>query len=187
MSLAFPSLFPTGKGDYVQPREREISYSDYLLHLMRYSDGRFASHSRFPYFVFNTRMRQQSSQLSSFFVNRFNRPEGRDVSIDDISAASAADSGDYHAQALLNSVVRSGASLRGTRPFWNGKKHQLMSYIRSLGKPSVTVLVAVVALRPVGSFPFGLGRSLGLGQGIYTRPPSLVSPYSLFFFTTFSS
>ena len=147
MSLAFPSLFPTGEGDYVQPREREISYSDYVLHLMRYSNGRFASHSRFPYFVFNTWMRQQSSQLSSFFVNRFNRPEGRDVSIEDISATLAADSGDYHAQALLNSVVRSAASLRGTRPFWNGKKHQLMAYIRALGKPSLFMTLSAADLQ----------------------------------------
>ena len=42
MSLAFPSLFPTGEGDFVQPREREISFNDYVVHLMRYSDGRFA-------------------------------------------------------------------------------------------------------------------------------------------------
>ena len=147
MSLAFPSLFPTGEGDFVQPREREVSYADYVVHLMRYSNGRFASHSRFPYFVFNTRMRQQSCQLSSFFVNRFNRPEGRDVSIDDISAALSADSTDHDAQALLNSVVRSAGSLRGTRPFWNGKKHQLMSYIRALGKPSLFMTLSAADLQ----------------------------------------
>ena len=82
MSLAFPSLFPTGEGGFVQPREREISFNDYVSHLMRYSDGRFASHSHFPYFLFNTRMRQQSRGLSAFFVNRFNQPEGRDITID---------------------------------------------------------------------------------------------------------
>ena len=90
MSLAFPLLFPTGEGDFVQPREREISLNDYVSHLMRYSDGRFASHSRLPYFLFNTRMRQQSHSLSAFFVNRFNEPEGRNVTIEDINAALAA-------------------------------------------------------------------------------------------------
>ena len=147
MSLAFPSLFPTGEGDFVQPREREISYADYVVHLMRYSNGRFASSSRFSYFMFNTRMRQQSCQLSSFFVNRFNRPEGRDVSIDDISSALSADSTDHDAQALLNSVVRSAGSLRGTCPFWNGKKHQLMSYIRALVKPSLFMTLSAADLQ----------------------------------------
>ena len=39
---AFPTLFPTGAGDFRSPRVRSVTLADYLKHLMRYKDGRFA-------------------------------------------------------------------------------------------------------------------------------------------------
>ncbi len=48
MSMAFPTLFPDGKADFNQPRLHKIHLSDYFKHLVRYKDGRFARHRRFP-------------------------------------------------------------------------------------------------------------------------------------------
>ncbi|KAG4268366.1 hypothetical protein FPRO04_12472 [Fusarium proliferatum] len=47
LSLAFPTLFPTGEGDFVEPRQRSVTYSDYIERLMKFHDGRFARHPRF--------------------------------------------------------------------------------------------------------------------------------------------
>ena len=58
LSLAFPSLFPYGDGNYCYTRKREVSFNDYIDHLMRFYDRRFAKHPRFPYFAFNTIMRR---------------------------------------------------------------------------------------------------------------------------------
>ena len=57
LSLAFPTLFPNGDAEYITPRIRNVPYPDYIQHLMKYQDGRFARHPRFRYVVFNTIMR----------------------------------------------------------------------------------------------------------------------------------
>ncbi|KAM4062541.1 ATP-dependent DNA helicase PIF1 [Hirsutella rhossiliensis] len=48
LSLAFPTLYPDGKADFVEPRLRSITYQDYLGHAMRWHDGRFARHKTWP-------------------------------------------------------------------------------------------------------------------------------------------
>jgi ATP-dependent DNA helicase PIF1 len=44
---------------------------------------------------------------------------------------------DPQAQKLLNSIVRYSASLRGTRPFWNGRRANLETYVRGIRSPDV--------------------------------------------------
>jgi len=134
LSLAFPTLFPTGEAEFVTPRLRHVSYADYIEHLMKYHDGRFARHPRFRYVVFNTLMRRQVNKKSTYFVNKLSSDDELDVSA--IKAAFVTPN-DPQAQKLLTSIVRYSASLRGTRPFWNGKRANLETYVRSIGSPSV--------------------------------------------------
>ncbi len=35
LSLAIPGLYPEGKADFVTPRQRTISYADYLAHALK--------------------------------------------------------------------------------------------------------------------------------------------------------
>jgi len=56
-SLAFPTLFPDGKAEFITPRLREVRLRDYVRHLLLYKDSRFAQHSRFRYVAFNIMMR----------------------------------------------------------------------------------------------------------------------------------
>ncbi|EED21753.1 hypothetical protein TSTA_089920 [Talaromyces stipitatus ATCC 10500] len=58
LSWAFPTLFPRGEAEFTTPRQRTVSFEDYIKHLMKFRDGRFARHPRFRYVVFNTLMRQ---------------------------------------------------------------------------------------------------------------------------------
>ncbi|KAF5578398.1 ATP-dependent DNA helicase PIF1 [Fusarium pseudoanthophilum] len=133
LSLAFPTLYPTGEGDFVEPRQRSVTYSDYIERLMKFHDGRFAKHPRFPYVAFNTLMRQQVNQRSSFYVKK----DGTRAEIDIPQLRAAFDSDTPEAKALLNSVVRYSGSLRGTRPFWGGRRHQLEAYVHGLGCPGI--------------------------------------------------
>jgi hypothetical protein len=63
-AMALPTLFPLGKADISIPRLRTVSLSDWAQHLMRYQDGRFGSHPRFRYMVFNQIMRQRVASSS---------------------------------------------------------------------------------------------------------------------------
>ncbi|KAJ6473604.1 hypothetical protein C8R47DRAFT_716414 [Mycena vitilis] len=54
MTMAFPTLFPDGRGDFHQNRPHKVHFGAYLDHLIRFKGGRFARHRRFPWFAFNT-------------------------------------------------------------------------------------------------------------------------------------
>ena len=41
LSLACPTLFPRVVADFVEPRQRKISYQDYIQHAMNWEDGRW--------------------------------------------------------------------------------------------------------------------------------------------------
>ena len=57
-TLAFPTLFPFGRGFFAEHRDHSLTYQQYSKHLNFYCDGRFAKHARFPYFLLNTHERQ---------------------------------------------------------------------------------------------------------------------------------
>ena len=43
-TCAFPTLFPTGAGDFLDQRQVPVTIGNYFKHLMQYDDGRFARH-----------------------------------------------------------------------------------------------------------------------------------------------
>lgn len=59
-TLAFPTLFPDGKGDPTNPSlRRDIPLGERVKHLLKFGENkngkwvyRFATHSRFAYWVF---------------------------------------------------------------------------------------------------------------------------------------
>jgi hypothetical protein len=63
--LAFPTLYPHGEAEFCQPRERSVEYAQYIEHLLRYRDPRFAQHPRFRFVVINTLMRQQGAVVAT--------------------------------------------------------------------------------------------------------------------------
>ena len=46
-SCAFPTLFPTGAGDFSGQRQNQVTIGNYFKHLTMYDDNRFAKHRRF--------------------------------------------------------------------------------------------------------------------------------------------
>ena len=62
--------------------EREvISLGDWMRHLLKYKDGRFARHSGFCYYAFNHLLRAQSKQHSSYVCKKLN---GKDITFQDL-------------------------------------------------------------------------------------------------------
>ncbi|KAG6977910.1 hypothetical protein FocnCong_v009922 [Fusarium oxysporum f. sp. conglutinans] len=139
LSLAFPTLFPRGQADFVEPRLRPIKYADYIQHALRWHDGRFARHPTFRFVVFNTLMRAQARAKSSYFVKEYQQRQGLITRDDLLEAFQNPESAE--AQQLLNSINRQTAQLRGTRPYWYEWQGRGSSHCHGLfwmdGAPSV--------------------------------------------------
>ncbi|KAM4067595.1 PIF1-like helicase [Hirsutella rhossiliensis] len=108
LTLAFPTLYPDGKADFVEPRLRSITYQDYLGHAMRWQDGRFARHKTWPFVALNTLLQEAMAEPDE--------PE---------------------AQALIQSITRQAAVIRGTRPYWYKQRKELEAYAYNLGRPGL--------------------------------------------------
>lgn len=133
LSLAFPTLYPRGQANFVQPRVRSVTYKQYINHAMKWHDGRFAKHPRFRYVAFNTLMRHSVNTRSSFFIKRPGQTANRLVNLEDLRAAFNQDTPE--ARALLNSIIHYSGNLRGTRAFWNSKRRGLEAMVRAIGCP----------------------------------------------------
>ena len=76
--LAFPALFPDGKGDPTNPAlNRDVQLAERIKHLLKYAeqkDGRwlyrFASHPRFAYWAFNMIERKRILQQTGIFLKQ---------------------------------------------------------------------------------------------------------------------
>ncbi|XP_044721877.1 ATP-dependent DNA helicase PIF1 [Hirsutella rhossiliensis] len=121
LTLAFPTLYPDGKADFVEPRLRSITYQDYLGHAMRWHDGRFARHKTWPFVALNTLLRAQVRKRSGYFVKQ---RDGRHQALTraDLEEAMAKPD-EPEAQALIQSITRQAAVIRGTRPYCAADYH----------------------------------------------------------------
>ncbi|KAF6834321.1 mitochondrial dna helicase [Colletotrichum plurivorum] len=132
LSLAFPSLFPNGQAEFVQPRQRTVDYLTYVQHAIKWKDGRFARHPRFRFVAFNTMMRRKAAGRSVYFAKHTGRQE---LTVEDLRSAFAEDTPE--SKALLNSVVRFADVLKGTRTYWQTKRNHLEACVYTLGCPAV--------------------------------------------------
>jgi hypothetical protein len=110
LSLAFPTLFPRGQADFVEPRLRPIKYADYIQHALRWHDGRFARHPTFRFVVFNTLMRAQARAISGYFVKQHQQRQGLITRDDLLEAFQNPESAE--ARQLLNSIISQRYILR---------------------------------------------------------------------------
>lgn len=138
LSLACPTLYPNGAADFVEPRQRSITYAEYIEHAMKWKDGRFAKHHQFRYVALNTLMRQQAATSSRYYVKKTNTMP---LTKDQLMAA-LQDPETPEAQAILNRISRYASGLKGTRPFWYRRRKELESFAYCLGTPSVFITLS---------------------------------------------
>ena len=81
-SCAFPTLFPTGAGDFSGQRQNQVTIGNYFKHLMMYDDKRFAKHPRFRFFAINTEMRWRALQTGRVYVKQ--HPGDAQLSLDEL-------------------------------------------------------------------------------------------------------
>ena len=140
MSMAFPTLFPDGSADFNQPRLHDVHLGDYFKHLLRYEDGRFARHRRFPWFMFNTLQRHRSLSQSRIFVRQ--NHDAAQLTVPDIQQL--LHDGD---NSIAHNMIRYGAGLRGTRAYWLARRHELLDMIHILGSPHLFFTLSAADLQ----------------------------------------
>lgn len=130
ISCAFPTLFPTGAGDFVAPRHHTITAGNYFKHLIMYGDGHFAKHPRFRYFALNTEMRWRALQTGRVYINQ--HPRDARLNLDDLR-----DMVGREGECFANRVLHFASSLRGTNQYWFKQRSRLISMVDTLGIPMV--------------------------------------------------
>jgi ATP-dependent DNA helicase PIF1 len=135
LSLAFPTLYPTGQADLNTPRLRNVPLKDYARHLLCWHDMRFAQHARWRFFIFNMYMRQKARSTAQFYVSRTSNI--KDLTREELMEALNTDAN------LLPQIVRQGALLPGTRPYWRNRGGSLQAHARFLSPSAAPVFLTL--------------------------------------------
>ena len=137
--MAFPTLFPHGRGDPTNKRRlREVTLTEGFKHLIRYAEHfstgqfvwRFASHPRFPYWALN--MKQRHQLLSQARVYLTQNPQDANLTTEELQEMVR----QMSAQQLMNRVQRYVAKIQGTRQYWYQRYLELKALIEQKGAPT---------------------------------------------------
>ena len=129
-TCAFPTLFPTGAGDFLGQRQVQATIGNYFKHLLQYDDGRFARHPRFHFFALNTEMQHRALQTGRVYVRQ--HPGDGQLSLDELQ-----DMVGRQGEAFSSRVLHYASSLGGTRQYWQRQHSRLLSMVDTLGLPTI--------------------------------------------------
>ncbi|CAH3141297.1 unnamed protein product [Porites lobata] len=121
-TMAFPCLFPYGKGDF--HINRPVTYPslhDWAEHLLWYQDGRFARHKVWKFFVHNMIMRKRALKQSRFFVDQqLGDPH---ITVADLQERLA------RGDTFTDKFLYFGANLRGIAQYWQQRRRELRALV----------------------------------------------------------
>ena len=137
--MAFPSLFSCGLSDFFNPHTHEITFKDWISHVLRYKDERFACHSHFHYVAFNMWMHLESKKSVSYLCKQLN---DQPVTLDMLQEQAHEGSG-----SLFNQISQMGQKLRGTQPYWLQKGQDLEAMVLNLDTPHLFFTLSAADLQ----------------------------------------
>ena len=137
--MAFPTLFPDGKGDPTnQELLRDVSLHERIKHLMKFGEFlngkwvyRFANHPRFSYWAWNMIQRRQILQQSTIFLKQ--NPNEAHSSIEELREMALSNSSDV----FMKKVSRYVANIPGTNSYWKKVRENLKAIISKKGPPTM--------------------------------------------------
>ncbi|XP_046856025.1 uncharacterized protein LOC124449122 [Xenia sp. Carnegie-2017] len=138
-TMAFPTLFPEGKGDCTnQEILREVPLKERIKHLLKFAeiiDGkwvyRFANHPRFSYWAFNMLQRKQILQQSGIFLRQ--NPGEAHLTLDELREMAASSS----ANVFMSKLSRYVGNIAGSNAYWNRVQEELKAIITNVGSPTL--------------------------------------------------
>ena len=137
-SKAFPTLFPTGKGDPTDPsygETVEVEKAEAIQYLFHYTDPRFAQHPRFRYFCFNMLQRHRAVSSTKVFIKKKNEKVPKTVEeLKDLIRQENTE--------ILNSLQRFCANIRGTQGWKYSRRRDLLRMIENVGVPQFFLTIS---------------------------------------------
>ena len=131
ITLGWPTLFPMGVGDFTDAnRRKKISWDEWVKHLQKFQDGRFARHRRFPYFILNTNEREKAARKAGLFVSQ---SASSQMTVGQLRALAYGDR-----RQIFQQVSRfTGDALRNSPEFFKERRKELFAMHEQLGDASV--------------------------------------------------
>lgn len=133
-SMAFPTLFPDGKGDPTNKAvHSEISDSATQSFAEKRDEKwiyRFASHPRFAYWAYNILYRRRILAQGNFFLKQ--NPSDANLTFDELKEMLISNS--Y--ESLTSKLMHSAKNISGTNAYWNRAKNDLKAIITQVGAPT---------------------------------------------------
>ena len=138
-TMAFPTLFPDGKGDPTnQALLRDVPLHEKIKHLLKFAENndgkwvyRFANHPRFSYWAFNMIHRKRISQQSGIFLKQ--NPGEAHLTIDELREMAASN----NTAVFISKVSRYVGNISGTNAYWNKVREELKAVITNVGAPTL--------------------------------------------------
>lgn len=115
-AAAYPDLLPYGTGDPRQLRERSATEDECVDHALKWHDGRFARHKRWPYHTLNRKMRRQVREQSSFSVRNTQRDNEMRFTVQELDELlnSNDPAHEQERENLIKSLMRNGYKIHGS-------------------------------------------------------------------------
>jgi ATP-dependent DNA helicase PIF1 len=180
-SMAFPTLFPTGAADFSLRRDRKVHLHEWVRHLMRYRDSRFATHPRFRFFALNIIFRHRSMQHGKYLFSR--NISHHNMTIGQLKHALSQHTG----ARLASDIVRCLKTVKATRPYWNMEGGKLRDMIEQIGTPTLFYTLSMADMswpdlhKLMPDDPFAVGLTPGQSSQIrfhnVARNPHIVANY----------
>ena len=120
--LAFPWLFPGGKGDYCNRRDNKITIDIWMNHMLLYKDGRFAKDPMWSFFALNYSSRRKNQQSGGYFVNGFFKDGPQ--TLEDLQQNIS--SGDTN---WIDRISYFSKTVKGSPGYWRAKRKEVFSWI----------------------------------------------------------
>lgn len=137
-TLAFPTLFPDGKGDPTNPSlHRNIPLAERVKHLLRFGENkngrwlyRFATHPRFAYWALNLIQRKRILQQTGIFLKQ-NSGEAQ-LTAEDLEQMVA----NNNAHVFISKLSHYRSNITGSNAYWHKAKEDLKAIISHVGAPT---------------------------------------------------
>ena len=137
-TMAFPTLFPYGKGDPTnRARNHDITLTEAFKHLMKFAEftngkfeWRFASHPRFPYWALNMKQRHQLLSQANIYLRQ--HPADANMTMEELKDMVNSMS----ANQMVNRLQRYVSKVQGTNQYWYQRLQELLALLEQKGCPT---------------------------------------------------
>ena len=131
--MAFPTLFPYGKGDPTnRARNHNITLAEAFKHLMKFAEftnGKF-EYPRFPYWALNMKQRHQILSQANIYLRQ--HPADANMTMEELKDMVNSMS----ANQMVNRLKRYASKVQGTNQYWYQRLQELLALLEQKGCPT---------------------------------------------------